>query len=147
MYPDEMNNSTQTGQLGVRPQGAPMNWKRLLSSVFWNSIWFSILTIAIYGVEGVLHLRPFLYILYVVTVIVVSLFNECLHILKSGGHQKFLRLYGISLLVSIISLFIFAFLGFGHSAVFLTVTGVMVALWAIPLPLALIFNRRQNEPT
>ena len=124
-----------------------MNWKRFLSSVFWNSIWFSILTIAIYGVEGVLHLRPFLYILYVVTVIVVSSFNECLHILEFSGHQKFLRLYGISLLVSIISLFIFAFLGFGHSAVFLTVTGVMVALWAIPLPLALIFNRRQKKST
>jgi len=124
-----------------------MNWKRLLRSLLWNSLWFAALFTAIFGIGGVLHPHPLACFAYLIVVVSVSFNNEGIHKLKSGGHVKFLRIHWISLSLLIISFFVFALLGFGHSVVFSTVMSVMLAICAAIVPMALYLNRKQPEST
>ncbi|MGA2217040.1 MAG: hypothetical protein ABSG51_03090 [Terracidiphilus sp.] len=117
-----------------------MNWKRLFKSLLWNSVWLAAFMIAIFGTKGVLQLRPLFYILYLLIVIAVSFNSEGIHNLESRGHVKFLRVYGVGLLLLIVSSLVLAWLGFGQNLVFYTLTTVMLALWVAMRPLALLLN-------
>jgi hypothetical protein len=147
MYPDATTSAVQIGTLNPRQQGTLMNWKRLFSSLLWNSLWFAAFFSAIFGIEGVLHPRPLQSFAYLFVVISVSFHNEGIHKLKSEGHIKFLRIYGAFLTLFIISFFVFAVLGLLHGVFSLTAMSVTLALCVPTVPLTLFLNRKNGTPT
>jgi hypothetical protein len=147
MHADATSTPTRSSQPALQPEGTLINRKRLLKSLLWNSVWFAVFMIAIFGIRGVLQLPPLVYILYLLIVIAVSFNNEGIHKLKSRGHVKFLRVYGIGLLLLIVTSLVLAWLGFVHGFVYYTLTTIMLALWVAMRPLVLYLNRKQPEST
>jgi hypothetical protein len=147
MYPDATTSAVQTDPQALRPRGGFMNWKRFSKALIGNAAWFGAFITLLYGVRGVLHLRPLIYVTYSLVVIAVSLANEGTHKLKSIGQLKSLRIHGISLSIFIVSFLVLGILGFGHSFLFDIVAGVMLVLCLSILPLALYLNRKQSKST
>jgi hypothetical protein len=102
---------------------------------------------AMYGIKDVLHLRLRIYILWVVLVIGLSLSNECLHLLKARGYQRFLGFYLAGIFFLNISILALAYMGFGNSAALWIASGVILAIYAVSLPFALVLSRHRCRIT
>jgi hypothetical protein len=151
MHPRATTTAVQTGQL-ARPRGALMNWKESLSTfLIYVGINFPVFYLTNWK-DGKLHFDPHYLIKDALAAIALGLLIVGLQELRRGGHQRARRI-----LWKCYFIWIAIFIDLLCVAIAYKATSVELAmdyfldfslvLAAVPFPLALYLNRKQNTST
>jgi hypothetical protein len=140
MYPDAITSAVQTGQTGLRPQGASMNWKKLLSDCFFKFGWYYSALILLRWMRSS-HLSYMDFVECAFVAAPFSLGSVGYDELGRSGRQK-LR-YALFPCILIVSSLVFVVILRED----LPVSWCLVAfsLFGLPFPLAIFLNRNKKE--
>jgi hypothetical protein len=140
--------SAQSDQLALRPQGALMNWKKLLLHFFgYAATIFGMFSLGLWSSRE-LRFNVSYWICDAITALAIAAGVIGAQELNRGGHWKGRRLYWSAYYVVLGISFSGALYTKAPLGSALVICCILIsAISLIPLPLALYLNRKQNKST